>query len=227
MSDEQVRMRAAQEYAFKTGKIPTTKAGGATQSAGDTLATHSKAVGAVVGGAGVLTGNPLVVAAAPMVGRGVQAAGEYLAGRPVTRPSAGEVAVLAGEGVLAGYAPLLAEKALTGFAKTTVPHISPISGKYVPGLKGSGAGPWAGRAAAEAAQGVADKLHSVSKAVATVPSAIAVSQSADQLAEDFKVLQIFIASGKNPAQAAAQIANGNPKRFGALMTAYMQSRQVK
>lgn len=33
--------------------------------------------------------------------------------------------------------------------------------------------------------------------------------------------------GKNPSQAAALIAKGDPKIFGAVMTAYMQARQVK
>lgn len=44
---------------------------------------------------------------------------------------------------------------------------------------------------------------------------------------DLDVLTKAIAKGANPAQAAAQIASGNPQRFGQLMTAYMQSRQVK
>lgn len=44
---------------------------------------------------------------------------------------------------------------------------------------------------------------------------------------DLEELTKAIAKGANPAQAAAQIAGGNPQRFGALMTAYMQSRQVK
>lgn len=44
---------------------------------------------------------------------------------------------------------------------------------------------------------------------------------------DLQVLTTAVEKGANPAQAAAQIANGDPKRFGALMTAYMQSRQVK
>lgn len=44
---------------------------------------------------------------------------------------------------------------------------------------------------------------------------------------DLDVLTKAVEKGANPGQAAAQIANGDPKRFGALMTAYMQSRQVK
>lgn len=45
--------------------------------------------------------------------------------------------------------------------------------------------------------------------------------------DDLKTLTAAIGKGANPAQAAAQITHGNPQRFGALMTAYMQSRQVK
>lgn len=44
---------------------------------------------------------------------------------------------------------------------------------------------------------------------------------------DLQVLTAAVAKGANPAQAAAQIANGDMSRFGKLMTAYMQSRQVK
>lgn len=44
---------------------------------------------------------------------------------------------------------------------------------------------------------------------------------------DLEVLTKAVAHGANPAQAAAQIANGDMARFGKLMTAYMQSRQVK
>lgn len=44
---------------------------------------------------------------------------------------------------------------------------------------------------------------------------------------DLEVLQKAVEKGANPGQAAAQIVSGDPKRFGALMTAYMQSRQVK
>lgn len=82
--------------------------------------------------------------------------------------------------------------------------------------------------------------------VATVLSALGVGQGGLDLAQmaepnrkdigflgigpsvpDLEVLQKAVAHGANPGQAAAQIVNGDPQRFGALMTAYMKSRQVK
>lgn len=226
MSDEQVRMRAAQEWAFKTGKIPTTYGGGVKQSVGETLADQSKPIAAAAGLTGVVTGQPELVAAAPLAGRAVQAAGEYIAGRPITPTSASEIATLAGEGAIAGYGPQVAAKSLEWAAARTVPHQLP-SGQWVKGIKGEGVMPWAVRTAGEAASAVADKLHGASKGLAAMPSAVALSQSGEALKADLQTLMTAVESGTSPAQAAAKIAKGNPRRFGQLMTAYVQARQVK
>lgn len=44
---------------------------------------------------------------------------------------------------------------------------------------------------------------------------------------DLHLLHDAIAAGVTPSKAAAQIAQGDPNRFGAVMAAYMKSRMVK
>lgn len=151
MTDDQVLQRAQQEYAVKTGAIPTTYRGGVQQSAGDTLAAHGSDLGMALGLGGAVTGQPEITAAAPMVGRAIKAGGQYLAGRKVDVPSTSELAVLAGEGALAGYGP----RVLENFAQTTVAHPSSITGNYVKGVSGSGVTDWMARTAGEAAHAVA------------------------------------------------------------------------
>lgn len=147
MSDDQIVMRAQQEYGVKTGSIPTTFSGGVQQSVGDTLADHSSALGTAIGLGGVVAGMPPVVAAAPAIGRAIKAGGQYIAGRKIETPSVPEMGVLAAEGAFAGYGP----EVLGAFAKSTVPHVSPLTGQYIKGISGSGVPAWAGRTAGEAA----------------------------------------------------------------------------
>lgn len=225
MSDADVWARAQQERAFAEKKIPTTFAEGARQSAGETLADNSKLVGAGIGLAGTLTGQPEVVAAAPLIGRATQAAGEAVAGRPMTPTSAAEVAQLGAEGVAAGYGPQIIAKGGDWLAARTMAHQLP-NGQWVQGVKGSGAMPWAIRTAGEAAGSIANGLHSASQAIATAPSVAAVAQSTDALKSDLQTLQAAIAAGGNPSSTALKISGGNPAKFSALMTAYMQSRQI-
>jgi hypothetical protein len=226
MTDDQVKTRAQQEAAFKSGKIPTTFAGGARQSAGATLADQSKLAGAGVGLAGVLTAQPEVVAAAPMIGRALQAGGEALAGRPLTPTSTAEMATLAGEGAVAGYGPQVVSQGLESLAGKTLAHQA-ASGQWVAGVKGHGVIPWAIRTCGEDAKTAADALHASSKAIAALPAVQAITQSGPAIQDDVATLMTAIRSGANPAQTAAAISKGDPKKFGALMTAYMQARQVK
>ena len=152
MTDDQKILRAQQEYKFKTGAIPTTERGGQIQSVGDTLANNSDAIGTAIGLGGVVSGLPPVVAAAPAMGRAIKAGGQYISGRKIDVPSPAEMGVLAAEGALAGYGPVLGEK----FAASTVAHPSSITGNYVKGATGSGVMPWAVRTAGEAAHAAAN-----------------------------------------------------------------------
>ena len=169
LSDEQVAQRAKQEAGFQSGRIPSTFRAGAIQSAGETLADKSKAVGAGVGLAGALFAQPEVVAAAPAIGRATQALGEYISGRKISPTSVPEVAMLAGEGALAGYGPRLAAGAMDSLASKTIPH-QLANGRWIEGVKGKGVLPWAVRTMGEYAGAAGDALHSSSKAVASLPS---------------------------------------------------------
>lgn len=225
MTDDQVKMRAQQESAFQRGAIPTTYGGGVQQSVGDTIASHAGALGGVVGGVGVLTAQPEIVAAAPLVGRGIQAGGEALAHRPLTPTSLPEVGQLAAEGAIAGYGPQVVAKGLEGLAAKTVPHI--VNGRWVPGVKGSGVLPWAVRSAGELSSDAANLLHAGSKAVAAVPTAMGIAQNADALAADLKTMTEAVKNGRSPSYVALSLSANDPAKFSALMTAYLQSRQVK
>lgn len=183
MTDEQVIQRARQEYAIKTGSIPTTEGAGQIQSIGDTLAAHGSDLGTAVGLTGAVTANPLLTAASPAIGRAIKASGQYIAGRKVDAPTGPEVAALAGEGALAGYGPVMAEK----FAASTVPHVSSISGNYVRGMAGSGFWPWAVRSAGEAAHAAAQSPLARSAAV-VMPAEL----------RDFIMSKIAAAQGATP-----------------------------
>lgn len=222
MTDEQKILRAQQEYAVQTGKIPTTFSQGARQSAGETLADQSKPLSAAIGLTGVVTGQPEVVAAAPLVGRAIQAGGEALSGRPITPTSMPEVATLGAEGLFAAYGPQYVSKGLDTLASKTVAH-QLANGQWVAGIKGSGVMPWAIRTAGEFANTGSNALHSASQAIAAVPSIMGLSQSGDALQADLGTLRDAIHAGATPTQAAAQLAKGDPSRFAQLVTAYSQS----
>lgn len=208
MTDDAVRLRANQEHAIQTGAIPTTF----TQGAAGSIADQSKDVGAVVGLAGAALGQPEVVAAAPLIGRGVKAAAEYVAGRPVTPTDAGELAGLGAEGAVAGYGPQLAGKALTGLSESTVAH-QLANGKWVKGVTGHGFWPWAIRTGGEMAGSVAP----IVKAPATKVG-FAAALSAAQAAMD---------QGVPPSKAALEASQGDPSVFGQIMATVMKSRTVK
>ncbi len=147
MTDDQQIQRAQQEYGVKTGAIPTNYEGGRNQSVGDTLAEHGGDVGTAIGLTGALLAQPEITALAPFAGRALKAGGQYLAGRKVETPSIPEVAGLTAESVIGAGAP----KVLNAFARSTVPHVSPLTGQFIKGISGSGVPAWAGRTAGEAA----------------------------------------------------------------------------
>src|SRR5258706_5767614 len=101
MTDEEVYGRAVQERAFAENRIPSTYGEGVRQSIGETIADKSGLIGTGVGLAGTLAGQPEVVAAAPLVGRGMQAIGEKVAGRPLSPVNTSDVAAMAVEGAVA------------------------------------------------------------------------------------------------------------------------------
>lgn len=206
MSDDQVKLRAQQEAAFKTGKIPTTF----TQGAAGSIADDSKNVGTVVGLGGALAGQPEVVAAAPLIGRAVKAGAEYVAGRPVTPPDIGELAGLAAQGAVAGYGPQVAGKLLQGFAGSTVAHQLP-NGSWVKGASGSGVLPWAVRTAGEVAGKVAP---AITTPAAKVGFAAAVTAAIGQTSA-------AVAQGVPPSKAAMDASGGNPSIFAAIMSHFM------
>ncbi len=160
MTDTDAYERALQERAFSAGKIPTTFRGGAAKALGEDPVT----TGALIGGAGMLTGTAPLVAAAPLAARGIQYATQKMTGQEPAAPSPIELAMLAGEGAVLGYGPAMIANAGRGLATSTVPHISPISGKFVPGVKGPGVGAWAGRTAGEAGNAVAKALEPLTPA---------------------------------------------------------------
>lgn len=223
MTPDAVIQRAQQEYAFKTGKIPTTYEEGRNRSIGETLADQSKPISAAIGLTGAVTGQPEVVAAAPLAGRAIKAAGEYVAGRPITPTSAGEVATLAAEGAVAGYGPQAVSKGLEWGASRVLAHQLP-SGQWVKGIQGSGVMPWAIRTAGEAAGNISNALYKGSKAFAAIPSAVNISESTDVLAGDLKTMMDAVRSGSSPSVAASKLANGNPQKYVALMTSYTQAQ---
>lgn len=208
MSDDAVRLRANQEHAIQSGQIPTTF----TQGAAGSIADDSKDIGSVLGLAGALTGQPEVVAAAPLVGRGVKAIAERVAGRPVTPTDIGELGGLAAEGAVAGYGPQVAGKALEGLAGSTVAHQLP-SGQWVKGVTGHGFWPWAIRTAGEVAGSVAPAVKAPAAKVGFA-AALSAAQSAME-------------RGTPPSKAALDASQGDPSVFGQIMATVMKSRMVK
>ncbi len=206
MSDDQVKLRAQQEAAFKSGRIPTTF----TQGAAGSVADQSGDVGKVIGLAGAAAGQPEVVAAAPLVGRAIKSGAEYVAGRPVTPTSTSEVAGLAAQGAVAGYGPQVAGKLLKGFAGSTVAHQLP-SGQWVKGVSGHGILPWGVRTAGELAGKVAP---AITTPAAKVAFAAAVTAAIDQTSQQ-------VASGVSPSKAAMDASGGNPSIFAAIMSHFM------
>lgn len=130
--------------------------------------------------------------------------------------------------------------------------IGGVDGALKAGPMGAAGGAWTGGKAgwftgklaqklAAPIAGVAEKIAPYAQTLSTLSGAQGIADLA-QMAEpnrkdigflgigpsvpDLEVLQKAVAHGANPGQAAAQIVNGDPQRFGALMTTYMKSRQV-
>ncbi len=234
MSDVDVQNRAIQERAFAEDKIPSTFYQGAKKSVGETIADSSGKIGTAVSLAGGLAGQPEIVAAGPLVGRAVKAGGEALAGRDITPTSASELGMLGAEGAVAAYGPALVAKSLRGLGAATAPHQLP-NGTWVPGLKGTGAVPWAIRTAGEAVEPVAAGLEKITPEAVGSAAAADVKMLAEKVAlartgvsaDDYKLMMDSIAKGMRPATAIKVVSNGDPSMFGKLMTLYMRSRSVK
>lgn len=231
MSDDQVVLRAQQEYAFHAGKIPQTFAQGFTADPGFRSATS-----AILGGAAAASGSAPLMAVAPMTARAIQQGAEHATGLNPDAPTLGDVAQDAAVGAVAAYGPALISKAARGFAASTVAHQLP-NGQWVKGISGSGILPWAVRTGGEATTAVMDSP--VGQAVeAATPQAVGrtvgevTSQAADTAArlragvskEDFQLLMDNINNGMAPSTAAKVVAGKDQSMIGKLMTLYMRSR---
>lgn len=157
-----------------------------------------------------------------------------------TSPTVPKTAAQVGR-IVGGLAPVVGGGAAAGVPGAAI------------GLAGASKGAWAGgrtgwfsgKLAQDMARPVAsllDKAAPIAKAVGKVGGV----QGALDLAQiveperkdigflglgasmsDLDILKANVAKGANPASTAAALAKGDPKKFGALLTAYMQSRQVK
>lgn len=235
MKDEDVWTRAVQERAIDEGRIPTTWWGGAAKALGEDPQTTR----ALISGVGYATGQPEIVAAAPLAARGIQYATQRATGQNPATPAPQELGLLAAEGAITGYGPGVAAKGARTLAEKTVAHQLP-NGQWVAGVKGAGVMPWAVRTAGELSGGIADKVEMVTPQavgqtvrellpVAATAAAIGLSNSGENNpggnpVEDLKLLDAAVARGAGPATAAREIAQGDAKRFSTLMTLYMRSR---
>jgi hypothetical protein len=107
LSDTEAYVRAVQERGVQEGRIQTTFAGGAAKALGKDRSTIEALVSAAAVAAGALTGGtaaPPIVAAAPLVSRGVEYATDKLTGGNPS-VSVPDVAVDAVRGAVTGYGP--------------------------------------------------------------------------------------------------------------------------
>jgi hypothetical protein len=159
MSDADIYRKAVQEKGVAEGRIQTTFAGGAAKALGEDPVT----TGALIGGAGVLTGGvapaagAAITASAPLAARLTQFLTQKHTGQNPEPPSGLELGALGALGVAGSYGPEAVTGALSGLAGKTVAHQLPATGQWVPGLKGSGVIPWAIREGSQAAAAGAEK----------------------------------------------------------------------
>lgn len=221
MTDAEIYARAQQERAFAERRIPSTFREGATQSIGRTIADNSSAIGGVISGAGMLAGQPEIVAAGPLAGRAIKAGGQYLAGQPVTTPSLPEVAVLAGEGVAGAYLPRAI--ASSGGALTNAIRAMPNTTLPQALAKGTveAAGPTIAKVAASATPAaVGEAVAADAKLIGDTMARV----KAGVTKEDLELLLANIKNGMAPSTAAKVVSGGNPSQMSKLMTLYMRSR---
>lgn len=145
MSDADAYQRAVQERSVKEGRIKTTFAGGAAKALGEDPTT----TGALIGGAGMLTGLAPLVAAAPLAAKGIEYATKSVTGQHPETPSLPEVGMLGAEGLAAGYGPQMLSNAAGGIAEATSR------------LKGSGVVPWAIREAGQMSKDIRPGLQAI------------------------------------------------------------------
>lgn len=227
MSDLDVYTRAVQERAIKKGQIPTTFAGGAAPEAADALTN------AALTGAGYATGQPGLVAAGPLAGRGARAAAQKVAGQEVSPTNTAEMLTLGGEGALQGFGPGLVADAVSGIAARTLPR-QLANGSWIAGLRGHGVVPWAIREGSDAASQIAEKYirpispqaigETVSEVGGDAVNAIR-RVMAGVTKDDLALLRAQIGKGMN-ARTAARIVSGNdPQKASALLQAFYKGIQ--
>lgn len=159
LTDDEAYARAVQESGFASGRIPTSFGGGFTKA----LAEDPSTTGALMGGAGMLTGTAPIVAAAPLAALAMKAISQGVTGRspssdaPYDTPPVGidDVKNAAIQGAVQGYGPQAILGAANRIAGSTVAHQLP-SGQWVAGLKGHGVMPWLIREGSQAASDVAN-----------------------------------------------------------------------
>lgn len=222
MSDGDVYQRAVQERKIKSGQIPTTFMAGAAPEGAQALTQ------AGMSGAGYLTGNPSLVAAAPLAGRGARALAEKVTGQDVTPTSAAELGTLWAEGIVSGYGPSVVSNIASGLAARTVPR-QLANGTWIPGLKGHGILPWAVREGADAASNVAERFVRPVSPQATGETAGEVADMAANAikrtrlgvsSDDLKLLRDQVATGMRLSTAAKIIAGKDASKAQALMRAF-------
>jgi hypothetical protein len=221
MSDDQVKMRAQQEWGFKTGKIPTTRGAGIKQSIGETIADNSGKVGTAVGLTGALLGATPVgaplMAASPLIARGTQALGEKIAGRPITPTTPAELAVLGAEGAAGAYGPALIAR--SGSALTRA--LAAIPGTTLPQALAKGSAEAVGPAVTKIAARVTPQAIGEAAAVnANEAMKFATRLRYGVSAEDAKLLMDNINNGMMP-RAAAKAIGGTADKAAALLKYYV------
>ncbi len=225
MSQLDQQNRAIQERGVAEGKIPTTFWGGVVKGGG-----AGSVVEPVVQAAGTVTGNPAIIAAAPLAKRTADYAAQTLMGQHPDMPSAGDIASDVAVGAVTGYGPSVASKALKGLAGTTVAHVSPVSGSFVKGATGHGILPWAVRTAGEGAQALAEQADKVTpEAVGKTSSELFefMKQEATKAASGVKGSEVdmmrgLVKQGFKPSTAASIVASKDPTKISALLKLYLR-----
>jgi hypothetical protein len=242
MSPADVEARATYELAFKKGQIPTTFAGGVRQSVGDTLAQHSGAIGALASMAAPVAARavsalfppaaPIAAAATapltalgPLIGRGVQTAGEYLAGRPITTPTVNELATLGGVGAAGAYGPAILAHGGSALANT----IGALKGDTLPqavtkGLADAAAPTVTKIAASMTPAAVAEAVATDARTLGNMAGNMATRARYGLSADDVDLFLRQVKTGMRPTTAAKIISNNDPTKISGLLTMLQRAR---
>ncbi len=221
MTDSEVMARALQERGVAEGRIQTTWFGGA----GKALGEDSKTTGALMTGAGMLTGTAPVVAAAPLVSRWIQYATQKMTGQNPETPSIGEQAVLGATGLAGAYGP----KVLSGSGSILGQEAANLPGNTVPqAAMKVGArllAPVADQAQLVTPEAVGSTTADLAALAAKLPKQISLAverTGAGITAEDYALMRHTVSQGLSPYAAAKAVTSGNAKQLGTLLKLYLK-----